>query len=107
MWRKRQIAQQIERDTMIHIDHLTEEEIEACVDGTTSIALIKEILEKPYCVIDNVINEEQFAEWFAYALEGFIDADEDEDKEEWDEANKNNYEWGYQIAENINDYVQA
>lgn len=105
MWRKRQIAQQVTKDNMIHIEHLTEEEIEDCVDGTTSIALIKEILEKPYCVVDNVIDEERFANWFAYALEGFIDADED--TEEWDEAYQNNYDWGYQIAENINDYVQA
>ena len=90
---------------MIHIDHLTDEELEACVDGNTNMDLLREILEKPFCVVDNVIDEEQFAQWFAYALEGFIAADED--TEEWDEAYQANYDWGYQIAENINDYVQA
>jgi hypothetical protein len=106
MWRKREIKELMERrDKMIHIEHLTEEELEACVDGNTSMALLKEILEKPFCVVDNVIDEEQFAQWFAYALEGFIDADED--TAEWHEANQGNYNWGYEIAENINEYVQT
>ena len=105
MWRKRQIA--VKDNYMIHIDHLTDEELEACVDGSTNMDLLREILEKPFCVVDNVVDEAQFAQWFAYALEGFIGVDQDEDPEEWEEAYQANYDWGYEIAENINDYVQA
>jgi hypothetical protein len=92
---------------MIHIDHLTDEELEACVDGNTNMDLLREILEKPFCVVDNVVDEAQFAQWFAYALEGFIGVDQDEEPEEWEQAYQVNYDWGYEIAENINDYVQA
>jgi hypothetical protein len=108
MWRKREIKELMERrDRMIHIDHLTDEELEACVDGITNMDLLREILQKPYCVVDNVVDEEQFAQWFAYALEGFIGVDQDEEPEEWETAYQANYDWGYEIAENINDYVQA
>ena len=92
---------------MIHIDHLTDEELEACVDGNTNMDLLREILEKPFCVVDNVVDEAQFAQWFAYALEGFIGVDQDEEPEEWEQAYQTNYDWGYEIAENINDYVQS
>ena len=42
---------------MIHIDHLTDEELEACVDGNTNMDLLREILEKPFCVVDNVVDD--------------------------------------------------
>ena len=85
---------------------LTEEELEEIIEqtGSTSIALIREILGKPFCVEeDGLVDVKKFAQWFGYALEGFIDADEE--SEEWYEANGNNVLWGIDIAEDINYYI--
>ncbi len=85
---------------------LSEEQLEECVEptGSTSMALIREILGKPFCLNDDgTVDPQKFAQWFSYALEGFIEADEE--SEEWYEANGNNYLWGIDIAENINYYI--
>lgn len=87
---------------------LTEEELEEIIEptGSTSMALIREILGKPFCVEeDGLVDVKKFAQWFGYALEGFIDADEE--SEEWYEANGNNVLWGIDIAENINYYINT
>ncbi len=82
---------------------LTNDELTGCI-GDVSLSLVREIINKPYCVDgDGYIDEEQFAQWFAYALEGIIDADEETD--EWETSNKINYDWGWEIAEEINDYL--
>ena len=91
---------------MRNVFELSEEELEDCVDGSTSMSLIQEIIQKPRCVNEQgYIDEVQFAQWFSFALAGFIDADED--TSDWEEANENNYNWGWQIAENINDYLDS
>ncbi len=85
---------------------LSEEQLEECVEptGSTSMALIREILGKPFCLNDDgTVDPQKFAQWFSYALEGFIEADEE--SEEWYEANGNNFMWGIDIAENINYYI--
>ena len=87
---------------------LTEDELEEIVEptGSTSMALIREILGKPFCVEeDGLVDVKQFGQWFGYALENFLDADPD--SEEWYEANGNNILWGIDIAENINEYLKS
>ena len=82
---------------------LTDNNLDECV-GDVSFSLVREIISKPYCVDgDGYIDEEQFAQWFAYALEDMIDADKDTD--EWEVSYKVNYDWGWEIAELINDYL--
>ena len=83
------------------VHDLDDEEIEDCVDGTTNIDMIREIFTKHGVLGDDgYIDPEIFADWFAMGIEGFIDAEED--SEAWTEANDNNWNWGYDIADNIN-----
>jgi hypothetical protein len=84
---------------------LTDEEIEECIEGSSDVGLIREIMtmEDVYDEDSTHVNEENFATRFAYAIEGFIDADEG--TPEYDEAWDNNYEWALCIAENINEKI--
>ena len=85
---------------------LTDEEIEECIDGSSNVDMIREIMtmEDVYDEEDSThLHEENFATRFAYAIEGFIDADQG--TPEFDEAWDNNYEWALSIAENINDLL--
>ena len=89
-----------------HPSDLTDEEIEECIDGSSDVDMIREIItmEDVYDDEDSThLHEENFATRFAYAIEGFIDADAD--TPEWDKAWDNNYEWALSIAENINDML--
>jgi hypothetical protein len=81
---------------------LSDEDLESCVDGTTNIDLLWEILHKQGVVVNGVVNPDQFSSWFGHALEDYIDA---ESEEEFNESNKNNLEWGFNIADNINDLI--
>lgn len=86
-------------------EQISDDELEDCFEGSTSIDLVREILVKPGVVIGSgIVDEESFAEWFAYGIEGFIDADEDTD--EWTEAWDINFDWGLTIASNINDLLE-
>ena len=86
-------------------EQITDDELEDCFEGSTSIDLVREILIKPGVVIESgIVDEESFAEWFAYGIEGFIDAEENTD--EWTEAWDNNFDWGMSIASNINDLLE-
>lgn len=81
------------------VKELTDEEIENCVDGSSSVSLIREICER--CLNgDGTVCDEDFAQEFAEAIQGFIS--EDEGTDEYDEAWENNYEWGASIADSIN-----
>ncbi|NDB81238.1 MAG: hypothetical protein EB127_00590 [Alphaproteobacteria bacterium] len=80
---------------------LSDEEIENCIDGSSSIKLIRQIIENTQ--EDNMIDVDDFADTFATELEDFIG--EYEDTEEWKEAWDNNWEWGLSIAEAINDLL--
>ena len=84
---------------------LTDEEIEECIDGSSDVRMIREIMtmEDVYDEDSTHLNEANFATRFAYAIEGFINADED--TPEWQESWDNNYEWALTIAENINDML--
>ncbi|NBP01651.1 MAG: hypothetical protein EBU90_16250 [Proteobacteria bacterium] len=89
---------------MKNLNHLTDEELEDCVDGTTNINMIRDILTKHGVVDgDGYIDPEIFADWFAQGIQGYIDAEQD--SEEWSEANDTNWNWGYDIADNINSYI--
>lgn len=104
--RMQEQRQKLQENKMKSALDLTEDELEEIIEptGSTSMALIREILGKPFCVEkDGLVDVKKFAQWFGYALEGFIDADEE--SEEWYEANGNNVLWGIDIAENINYYI--
>jgi hypothetical protein len=80
---------------------LTDDEIESCIDGVSNIEMIREILTKHGVVGDDgYIDPEIFADWFAMGIEGFIDAEEGSDA--WTNANGINWNWGYDIGDNIN-----
>jgi hypothetical protein len=89
---------------MKNVFELNDLEIEDCIDGSTNIDMIKEIFTKPYVVTSNgLLNPSEFANWFAYGIRGYIDADEDSPL--WLEYNDLNTEWGLDIATNINEYI--
>lgn len=82
------------------IDEISDDELEDCYDGTTDNDMVRRIIKR--CLTnDGWIDEDDFADEFAYQIEGFIDADEDTN--EWQESWDANRDWGYTIAENIND----
>lgn len=86
------------------VNELTDEELESCVDGTTNVILLRDILAKPGVVDgEGWVDPEIFADWFATGIEGYISADPD--SEEWTEAYDTNWNWGYDIADNINSYI--
>lgn len=85
-------------------DSLTDEELEECIEGSSDIDMIREILQKAYVINDQgFVEEDIFANWFATGIEGFIDADPESD--EFDEAWEANHEWALNIAANINDLL--
>ena len=79
---------------------LDDEEIESCIDGSSDIRMIREIIDLSQ--LDNLLDIEDFADLFAYAIRGFIEFSAEEDEDAYDEAYMNNWEWGTAIAENIN-----
>jgi len=81
-------------------DLLSDEEIESCIDGSSDLRMIREIIEVSQ--LDNLLDIEDFADMFAYQIRGFIDVTFEEDEDAYDEAYTNNWEWGTSIAENIN-----
>lgn len=86
---------------------LSDDDLEECIDGSTNIDMIREILEKEFTMADDGrVIPGNFADWFAYAIEGFIDVDEDEDPAAWEDAWENNYDWGIDIAIAINEKLQ-
>lgn len=86
-------------------EQITDDELEDCFEGSSNIDMVREILNKPGVVIGpGIVDDESFADWFAYAIEGFIDAEEDTD--EWQEAWDVNFDWGLTIASNINDLLE-
>ena len=89
---------------LIDVNSLTDEELEDCIDGTTNLDMIRDILTK-HGVVDEegYVDPEIFADWFATGIEGYIDAEPDTD--EWTEANDTNWNWGYDIGDNINSYI--
>ena len=89
---------------MKNVLELTDEELEDCINGSTNLEMIRDILTK-HGVVDEIgfIDPEIFADWFASGIEGYIDAEED--SEAWIEANDNNWNWGYDIGDNINSYI--
>ena len=81
-------------------DLLSDEELEDCLDGHSDIKMIRQIIEDTQ--IDNLIDEEDFADMFAYNIRGFIAVTFEEDQNAYNEAYTNNWEWGMTIAQNIN-----
>ena len=90
---------------MRNVFELTDQELEDCFDGSSSVTMVREILQKDDSVYEGYVVVEAFAQWFAYGIKGYIDADEGSDA--WQEAWNNNYIWGKSIAQNINDYLDT
>jgi hypothetical protein len=91
---------------MKNVFELTDDELENCFNGSSDVDMIRGILQKPD-VMDaesSLVDCENFAQLFAESIEGFIDADEETD--EWQESWDNNYKWGMEIADNINDFLE-
>lgn len=81
---------------MAHTDPmlLSDTALEECVDGGTSVDLLREILRQPSVVQrSHKVSAKQFAKQFQMALE---------DLAEDAEASENNYKWGLSIADSIN-----
>jgi hypothetical protein len=90
---------------MKNVTSLSDEELHDCFDGTTSAELVREIFEKPSVIKANgTVDADHFAQWFAHSLQDLID--EDPPSEEWQQAWRVNFEWGENIANNINDYIK-
>jgi len=88
----------------IRINELLEdEEIEDCIDGSSNVSMIREIIDVSQ--LDNLLDIEDFADMFAYKIRGFISVTFEEDEEAYDEAYMNNWEWGESIATNINNLL--
>lgn len=83
---------------------LTDDELELCIDGSTNLAMIRDILSKSHVVdLEGYVDPEAFADWFAHGLEGYINAESD--SKEWQEAYDENWNWGYDIGDNINSFT--
>jgi len=98
-----ELSDKIDRPLRSPLD-LSKEELESCIDGSYNVDGIVEILNKTG-VIDNYgwIDPEIFADWFSTSLEDLIP--EEEDTPEWTEAFDNNWNWGYEIGDNINSLI--
>lgn len=89
---------------MKNVKSLSDDEIEQCIDGSSNIEMIRDILNKEYVVDEEgYVDPEIFADWFAKSIEGYIDAEQD--SAEWTDAYDNNWNWGYDIGDNINSFI--
>lgn len=86
----------------ITVFDLSDEQIESCFHGSSNVDLVRDLLASHWDKEENIIDVEGFGEDFAQAIEGFIDADENDEPDEWQEAYDINQEWGESIAISIN-----
>jgi len=84
-------------------DILSDEDIEGCIEGSSNVGMIRNIIDTVQYPTDTLLNMNTFSERFAYEISGFIDAEEG--STEYKEAYQNNVEWGRTIAENINELL--
>lgn len=87
-----------------NVHNLSDVEIENCINGSSDVSMIRDILTKSGVVDEQGwIDPEIFADWFASGIEGLIDATPETD--EWQSAYDNNWNWGYDIGDNINSLI--
>jgi len=88
---------------------MTNEEILSCIQAADCITdpdLVRSILGKEYVMHDDgSVDEAEFAEYFALAIEGFIT--EEQDTDEYNDAWDTNYNMGYELAEAINSHLET
>ena len=82
-------------------DILSDEELEDCIEGSSSTVLIRQAISLSQN--NNLVDEDSFADIFAFELRDFIDAEPS--SLEYMEAYEVNWDWGYSIAENINELL--
>ena len=81
----------------IHPSKLSDQAIEDCFDGSTTIELVRRILDTSGVVSkENIIDVNEFAKMFDEALQNLGIVDDEE-------ASEANYDWGVIIAENLNE----
>jgi hypothetical protein len=85
------------------LDEISDEELESCIDGSTDLDMVRRLLVKCQTVDGGWVDECDFADLFAYEIEGFIDAERGspEFRLAWDTNN----EWGLRIAEFVNEVL--
>lgn len=84
---------------------LSDDQIESCLDGSSDVEMVRNLLNEAYNKDLNLVDEMDFSCEFAEAIKGFIDAEEGTD--EWDEAYDTNCEWGGSIAQNVNELIET
>jgi len=58
------------------VHELSDDELEDCIDGSSNLDMIRDILTKHKVVNDQgYVDAENFADWFAIGVEGYIDAE--------------------------------
>jgi arginine/ornithine N-succinyltransferase beta subunit len=87
---------------MKNVYELALDEIAECIDGSTDAEMVKKIIST-LTLQEGYIDAEQFADKFAEEIKGYIDAEVD--SEEWNESYQNNWDWGYDLADDINNYL--
>jgi hypothetical protein len=84
------------------LDNITDDELEVCVEGSTNLTMLRDLLEQ--CLMDGLVHEDDFADVFAMELEKHLDTNLP--GPEYIEAYDVNWEWGMRIAENVNDLLR-
>jgi hypothetical protein len=90
---------------MKNILTLTDSDIESAIPGHSDIALIRRIIANTIVNITNIdmIDEDAFADEFANAIQSFIT--EEPDTVEYEDAWNENWHFGLEIAQSINDLI--
>lgn len=90
---------------MKNVHDLTDEQLVSCIDGTTNLDMVRDILRKEYVVDDDgLVDVFEFADDFSASIENFIN--EEKHSAEWEAAWDANFSWGCNIAESINELIQ-
>lgn len=84
------------------LDNITDDELEVCVEGSTNLTMLRDLLEQ--CLMDGLVHEDDFTDVFAMELEKHLDTNLP--GPEYIEAYDVNWEWGMRIAENVNDLLR-
>jgi len=86
-------------------DILSDEELEECIDGSSDLTLIRNIIETSQDKNAATVDVLKFAAYFTDHVNDFIDAKPGTN--DYDEASTVNWEWGRSIATNINEMVYS
>lgn len=85
------------------IDKLSDDQLDECCAGSTDLPMVRRLLN--YCLDreSGLVDAFNFSDMFAQNLEAFIS--EDEGTLAWTEAWTVNQDWGFSIAESVNELL--